>query len=102
MPNVLQAALGLYEFKYPNNKIISYTAEVAEINTTSAIINMSPVGDDAAIIYLSFSVLIITNNNNYSELITLSKTGLTQSNSSSTEYLYGNSSKFSSLNSEAY
>jgi hypothetical protein len=60
------------------------------VTTENAIVNVKPVGSDAGIIYLAFSVVIVTQDSNNVELLVLETTSTPGTYIS----LYGNSSKF--------
>lgn len=40
------------------------------VTTSSAVVNLNPVGSNAGIVYLSYSVVVVTQNNSYVDLVT--------------------------------
>ena len=75
---MLSSALGLYNFK-------------AGSTTSGGSILVDPIDSTSGIICLTFSIVLVTENNNFVELITLSKTNI---NPGAEPILYANSSKF--------
>ena len=73
--------------------ILSFKAELVSVLTTSAIINLTPLGPSSAIIYMAFSVIVITQNNSFLELLTVVKSNLIDY-SEFTNYFEVSSSKF--------
>ena len=65
-------------FKTGPEQILSFRAQLKNTTTTSTLINLSPVGTNAGIIYLSFSIVIVTSNSSADlEIVTLQGTNLT-------------------------
>ena len=58
------SALGLMGFMTGPHKILSYEAELVNVTTTDGEMTLNPIGTESGIVYLSFSVLIITEDSN--------------------------------------
>ena len=56
MAGVDSTALAFYNFKAGPNQIVSFMAELINTTTTGTIVKVSPVGDNAGMIYLAFSI----------------------------------------------
>ena len=71
LPAIDQVALSFYSFMVGPNQILSFRSSLVNTTTSSTLINVRPVGFDAGIIYLSFSIMIITSNttNQFMEII---------------------------------
>ena len=93
LPGVISYSLGSANLLTPEYKIVSYRTSFNSIDTSGANITMEIVNVDAAMIYMLFSVIVITENNNYVELISLSS--YMPSTSSNTHTMQGTSTKFS-------
>ena len=61
--------LGLYNFEAGVHKFMSFEGVVVVSNASSMIVNINPVATDSGINYLAFSVIVITENNNFVELL---------------------------------
>ena len=70
LTGVHSTALGLYNFKTGGGKILDFNAELLSVTTSSATVNLKPVGSNAGIVYLSYSVVVVTQNNSYIDLVT--------------------------------
>jgi hypothetical protein len=75
---VFATALGLYNYKVASRYILSYKAELLSPSTTGATLNVDPVSTDAGIVFLAFTVVVITQDQSYLELVTFEKTGIDQ------------------------
>ena len=71
--------------------MLSYKVELSSTSSSGGTLSLSPYGSSSGIIYMAFSVIIITQNTNNIQKIVLTKTGLS-TGSDPTYYL--NSSKF--------
>ena len=92
LPRVQPSALGVYNFYTGQYSMLSFQAELTSMTTTGGAVLLEPKGTKASIIFLAFSVVIVTQDTNYLELIVLSRTKLNPGNS---PLIYVNSSKFS-------
>ena len=92
LPRVQPSALGAYNFETGPNYMLSFQAELTSMTTTGGAVLLEPKGAKAGIIFLAFSVIVVTQDTNYLELIVLSRTKLNPGNS---QLMYVNSSKFS-------
>jgi hypothetical protein len=70
---------------------LSYIAELINVTTANGIVNLKPIGSDAGIVFLAFSVVIVTQDSSNVELLTITSTNHTPG---VTTDLYANSSKF--------
>ena len=93
LPAIDQVSLSFYSFMVGPNQILSFRSSLVNTTTSSTLINVRPVGFDAGIIYLSFSIMIITSNttNQFMEIISFESTSMTAGNN---RYFYANSSIF--------
>lgn len=91
LPGTIHYGLGLINFVASPQKIISYQTLISSISTTTSEINFNPVGYEAGFKYLYFSILIITEENNFVELVSLQGTTTSSSKGYS---LTGSSTKF--------
>ena len=92
LPRVQPSALGVYNFHTGSYSMLSFQAELTSMTTTGGAVLLEPKGTKAGIIFLAFSVVIVTQDTNYLELIVLSRTKLNPGNG---PLMYVNSSKFS-------
>jgi hypothetical protein len=88
---VQSSALALQNFKTGPNSILSFKAELADITTENGVILLEPIGQEAGIISLAFSVIIITDTVTNLELISFSETDITPGTNIS---IQANSSNF--------
>jgi hypothetical protein len=93
LSGVFATALGLYNFKVAPHYVLSYRAELLSLSITGATLNLEPVGGEAGIIFLAFTLVVITEDSSYLELVTFTKTGLTEG-AYPAPVLTANSSKF--------
>jgi hypothetical protein len=91
LAGVQAASLSLHNFKAGPNNLLSFQAELLSMTTANGIINLLPKGAEASIVYLSFSVIVVTQNSASAELLTFSNLNLS---AGSDPVLYANSSKF--------
>ena len=89
LPGVHASALGIFNFKTGPNSILSFRAELQNMTISGGTVLLEPEGTQAGIVFLAFSLIIVTQNTNYLELIVLGRTNLT---SGSDPVLYANSS----------
>jgi hypothetical protein len=92
LPSVQSVGFGLETFVVSPQKILSYTITQNAVNTTSCGFDINIVSIDASLITLTFSVIVITQDNSYVELGTLAST--TSPDRSNGLNIYGSSSKF--------
>ena len=85
------SALGVFNFKTGPNSILSFRAELQNLTTYGGTVLLEPRSSQAGIVFLSFSLIIVTQDVNYLELVVLSSTNLTPG---SDPVLNANSSKF--------
>jgi hypothetical protein len=52
--------MGLYNFQTGNNAILSYQTKLLSTSTSSTIVNLNLVGANSSMVFLAFSVLVIT------------------------------------------
>ena len=71
LPGVVSSGLSLYNFQTSHYSILSYRTQLLSMSNSSGIVNVDMVGTTAKILYLAFSVVILTENNNYLEMLTL-------------------------------
>ena len=85
-------ALGFYNFKSGVDQIISFRVELINATTTGSVLNLQPVGVNAGLIYMAFSIMVITSSSSTSmEIVTVSDYNMTVGSS---PYLYANSTLF--------
>jgi hypothetical protein len=77
LAGVHAASLALHNFKIGPHSILSYRAELVNMTRADGIVFLEPIGSDAGIIYLAFSVVILTQDSSYLELLFVSRTNLT-------------------------
>ena len=65
VPAVLKAGLALMNFQTGLDSLISYRTQILSFGTTSGLVNIELVGFDSKMVYLAFSVIIITEANSY-------------------------------------
>ena len=92
LPGVHASALGIFNFKTGPNSILSFRAELQNMTISRGAVLLEPKGTQAGIVFLAFSLVIVTQDTNYLELVVLSLTNLTPG---SDPILNANSSKFS-------
>ena len=63
LPRVNYAALALYNFKTGSNAILGYRTTRYNWNRTSGTVNLKLIGSRSKMIYLAFSILIMTEDN---------------------------------------
>lgn len=81
LPSVLSASLTLYNFKTAPNSILSFRTSFSSVNTTSAVVNLNPVGSQSLLTYISFSVIVITQDTNSIEILTVEASNITVTSS---------------------
>jgi hypothetical protein len=69
LPSIQSAALALFNFKTGPHRTLSFIAEFAYIDSAGGVVNMKPMGSDAGIVVLDFSVVVVTQDNNYIQLL---------------------------------
>jgi hypothetical protein len=60
LPDVVSIGMGLYNFVTGDNGILSYQTQLLAADNTSAIVNVDLVGSKARMVYLAFSIVVIT------------------------------------------
>jgi hypothetical protein len=70
------AALALQNFKTGLHSTLSFRAELVNLTTANGVVFLEPVGSDAAIVYLSFSVVVVAQDSSHLELLALSRADL--------------------------
>ena len=71
IPGVHQYALGLRSFRTAPNSMLSFETIMEDITTTGCRLKIVLVGNNSHMVFLIFSILIITENSPYLELITI-------------------------------
>lgn len=69
MPAVLQIAMALNEYQVEANSYLSYEVTIPTTNTTGMTYNIKPSYLGVKIDYMSFSVIVITENSQLFELV---------------------------------
>ena len=82
----------MYNFEMGKNRILSYTTTFSAISTSGATVSLEPVGSISHIVYITFSIVVVTLNTNDFELGSVSLTG--QSASSQNLYMNYTVTKF--------
>ena len=87
LSGVHSSALGLYNFKTGPNSYLGFTAELKNMTNNGGFILFKPIGAQANIVFLAFSVIVVTQDTNFIEVLAFSlNPGVAT---------YANSSKFS-------
>jgi hypothetical protein len=60
LPGVISVGLGLYNFVTGNNALLGYKADFFGTTTSSANVNLLLTGSNARLVYLAFSVVVVT------------------------------------------
>ena len=82
----------MVNFLVPVNRILSYVTNITQISTAGATININPRGNNAYLSYMYFSIIVITENNEFVDFISINETMPIKD---STPYIFrGKSSKF--------
>jgi hypothetical protein len=89
---VSKSALALHNFKTGPRSILSFKSDLGNITTSGGVITINPIGNNAGIVCLAFSVVLVTKTNSpYLELQSFTKESFGTSNSVT---ISANSSKF--------
>jgi len=91
LPGVINQGLGMTNFKTSASKILSFKTSFTFIDTRSMNLTLNISNIDAGIVYLIFSVIVITRGNPHVELIVLE--GTMNSTISTITQLNGTSSR---------
>ena len=90
------SALGVFNFETGPNSILSFRAELQDLTASGGAVLLEPRSSQSGIVFLAFSLVIVTQDVSYLEQIVLSSTSLV---SGSSLTLYASSSKFAFGNS---
>ena len=71
LPGVYSSGLCLYNFKTGPLSFLNNEAELIGVNTTGGTVNLSPKTPNAGIVYIAFSVVIVTQDVSYLELLSV-------------------------------
>ena len=82
----------MYNFKTGMNSVLSYKTQFTSVSTSSATLNLDLVGSNSQIVYIAFSIIVITQNNSDIELGSMQLSG--QSASTVNYFLTYASNKF--------
>jgi hypothetical protein len=65
LPIVIKAGLGLYNFQTGQNALLSYKTTLFSFGISSGIVNIDLIGGEARMVYMAYSVIIVTEENSY-------------------------------------
>ena len=74
---MVSSGLSLFNFETGIYATLSYKTQLLSITNSSGLVNLQLVGPSVKIIYLAFSVLIITEHNIYVELVSIEVSSIT-------------------------
>ena len=60
LPGVHSSALGMSTFKTGAGKVLNMQAEMTSVTTSESTINIKPLSNNSGIVYVSYSVVVIT------------------------------------------
>ena len=60
LPGVHSSALGMSTFKTGAGKVLNLHTEMTSLTTSKSIININPLSNNSGIVYVSYSVVVIT------------------------------------------
>ena len=75
---MLGSALGLFNFATGPHQVLSFEAELVNMTTTGGAVVVNPYGVDAGVVYLAFSVLVLTANNSIEIVVLTMPSGSTR------------------------
>lgn len=81
LPGVVNSGLGLYNFQTGTKALLSYKTQLSA-TISSGNISVELVGTQSRMVYLAFSIVVITESNNYIELLSTQGQNLSPSSSS--------------------